>query len=696
MEITIKNCNNIDEAKISIEPQKLNIKYGINGTGKSTIARALELNAAGSDGLSSLKPFKSRGTEQGTDEVKLPVILGADSFKNICVFNEKYVETFLFKPDGLLQNSFDIFIKTSAYDQATKEIEELLIHSREAFKKNAELEEIIKCLNELSNSIGNVGAVSSVVKAISSSRKTENIPQPLKIFEPIIRNSDNNINAKWISWHQGGSAFTSYVPNICPYCTASTKGTGDIISLIDGTYTKAKDFEHYNSLSDVINKLTIYLKKEAVLRLNEILRNETEPREEKSYLIGLKTQADLLRNKLGEVKNASFTSFEDVDKVVEEISSWMISMETIPDFVSDETIRIVDGLNSSLNLIKDKASELQGKVNILKNSIRLTIQKHEKEINEFLEFAGYKYVVQISKDGVIKLRHIDFEGEIESAKAHLSFGEKNAFALVLFMYDSLSKDPDLIILDDPISSFDNNKKFAILQTLFLDKGSYRNKTVLLLTHDIEPIIDIVKTLHNKFNSPKPAAHFLSTKSGMTGETVIERNDILPFSKICSMAINEHKLDVIKLIYLRRHYEILDEKAEEYVLLSNLFKTKEIPMKGGDLGDVAMEAHEIVKASESIIKLIPSFDYNKELENLNDDELMKKLYEETTNSYEKLQLFRVIQGESKEADSQVMKFVNETYHIENEYMVQLNPQKYDLVPEYIIEECNKIIQSTQPA
>ena len=42
MEIIIKNCNNIDSGKIEISNNKLNIKFGINGTGKSTITKAIK------------------------------------------------------------------------------------------------------------------------------------------------------------------------------------------------------------------------------------------------------------------------------------------------------------------------------------------------------------------------------------------------------------------------------------------------------------------------------------------------------------------------------------------------------------------------------------------------------------------------------------------------------------------------------
>ena len=41
MKISIENCNNIDKGEIEIAPSTLNIKYASNGTGKSTIAKAI-------------------------------------------------------------------------------------------------------------------------------------------------------------------------------------------------------------------------------------------------------------------------------------------------------------------------------------------------------------------------------------------------------------------------------------------------------------------------------------------------------------------------------------------------------------------------------------------------------------------------------------------------------------------------------
>jgi hypothetical protein len=42
MEIEISNCNNIDYGLVKIEEGVLNIKYAINGTGKSTVSKSIQ------------------------------------------------------------------------------------------------------------------------------------------------------------------------------------------------------------------------------------------------------------------------------------------------------------------------------------------------------------------------------------------------------------------------------------------------------------------------------------------------------------------------------------------------------------------------------------------------------------------------------------------------------------------------------
>src|SRR3990167_8278791 len=147
----------------------------------------------------------------------------------------------------------------------------------------------------------------------------------------------------------------------------------------------------------------------------------------------------------------------------------------------------------------------------------------------------------------------------------------------------------------------------------------------MLTHDIEPVIDSVKVLHREFKD-QTNANFIGSKKGVLKEQDIKKDDILTFSQIFQSILDNENVDEIsKLVYMRRNFEILNDKG---------------------------------------------------------------------NGYQVFQIFRIINGEFTKNDdfSDVFKkFINETYHIENDFIHQLNPQKYDLIPEFIIEECDEFIE-----
>jgi hypothetical protein len=56
--------------------------------------------------------------------------------------------------------------------------------------------------------------------------------------------------------------------------------------------------------------------------------------------------------------------------------------------------------------------------------------------------------------------------------------------------------------------------------------------------------------------------------------------------------------------------------------------------------------------------------------------IKHLYHRCRNGYEKLQVFRLL--ELDQDHPVIRKFVNETYHIENEFICQLDPSRFDLI------------------
>ena len=74
--------------------------------------------------------------------------------------------------------------------------------------------------------------------------------------------------------------------------------------------------------------------------------------------------------------------------------------------------------------------------------------------------------------------------------------------------------------------------------------------------------------------------------------------------------------------------------------------------------------------------------------------MKERFQAASVGYDKLQIFRIFKeihgSPSQDQSSVFQKFVNESFHIENEYVMQLNPHKFDSIPEYITNECERVM------
>lgn len=688
--VIIENCNSIDFVNIVVKKECLNIKFGPNGLGKSTIAKAIVSHARNDGTLAELVPFKNRGKADAAQ----PTVSGIDDIGSALVFDEAYVNLFAFQQDEVVKNSFDIFIKTPEYDTAMAEIEKLFDGIKKAFADRPEIEQTTKDLKDLRdafgkpNKDGSIAKSSKVLKAFGSGNKIDNIPDALMPFEMFVKSANPS---KWIGWQIKGKEFLD-LGDTCPYCaTALPNPEQKETALAVAKEYDATDIGHLNTLKEVIERLGMYFSAGCQENLAKVTKAKTELTAlQKSFLSDLKNSIDALIQQLDGLRNISFFSLRDVDEIDKKIPLLKIDLSMIDKLDSDQTRAVTDPINAQLDKLIEQVGSLKGQINKHKAKIKKTIEENQDSINGFLKSAGYKYSVRIISEPdsyKMKLVHYDLTEFVDSASRHLSYGEKNAFALVLFMHQVISEDPDIVILDDPISSFDKNKKFAILHQLFRGKGSLRNRTTLMLTHDIEPAIDVVKSMAHKFQDPKPSATFLSCRQGEVKETPITSDDIRTFAKICKDVIAENIDDVIKAIYLRRHYEIMDSVGLEYNLLASLLHGREVPNLKAEGRD--MSAQEKTDAEISVKKLMPSFDYNTLVQQIKDDGVMKAKFFGTDVGYEKIQLFRIIKGTHQ--DDIISKFINESYHIENEYVMQLNPHKFESVPEYVVEECSRLLQ-----
>ncbi len=693
MKLTIKNCNNIDNGNFDIVEGCLNIKYAINGTGKSTISKAIDAFVAGDeDKKHSLIPFKYYGKEVS----HLPDLTGQEGFGKVAIFNEKYIEDYVYQQNELIKNSFEIFVKTPDYDKHIKEIEKLLESINATFQNHPELEELIKVFQEFVDGFGKAksgySAAGAIGKGIGKGNKIDNIPKGLEVYEPYLKDADN---VKWIKWQLEGRHYLDMAEQ-CPYCSGSIQETKATILKVSEEYD-AKAVEQLNKMLEVFKKLSPFFADDTAAKIEEIARNVAGiSTVQKNYLIEIKSQVDGFMQQLYRLKRMGFHSLKNAEKIADELQKYKIDLSYYSHLNSILSNEKVELINKTLDIVLEKAGKLQGEIAQQKKLIKTTIEMYSKEINDFLYYAGYKYMVEIvdeehTSDYHLILKHIEGSDIIQTANEHLSYGEKNAFALVLFMYNVLKDNPDLIILDDPISSFDGNKKFAIINMLFMGKHSLKNKTVLLLTHEFNTVIDVIYNMPYNF-SPAPKAAFLTTKNGVLSEKEIKKTDIKSFGEIARKNICSNMDSLNKLVYLRRLWEIQNTDGLAWQLLSNIFHKREKPEFHFSDGtpNRLMTSQEIQDASNEIrSEYIADFDYSTEYKKTQDASMLRQLYQNSGSNYEKLQIYRIMFNENS-SNSIIKKFVNEAFHIENDYLFQLNPCEYDTVPQYIIDECDKEI------
>lgn len=696
MVVEISNCNNIEHGKITIVESALNIKYAINGTGKSTIAHAVSATVQGdTNKLESMVPYAFLSDKENHK----PQVEGLDSIHTVKTFDEDYVNQYVYQKDEVIQNSFEIFVKTKDYETRMQEIQRLLDAINKTFTNHPDLDELIDAFSRFIDGCGRTrtgySAASSIGKGLGKGNKVENIPNGLEAYKPYLQHTDEAVNVKWIKWQLDGRPYLD-LANQCPYCSNSIETKRETILKIEKEYN-AKDIEHLDKMLKVFKMLFPYFDDVTKKELQEIINNISGITDgQKNYISEVRKQIETVLQQLRSLKNIGFYSLKNADKVADELKRFRIDLALFNHLQSDMMKEKVCIINAALGDVLDKAGNLQGELNKQKKLIQQTIEKNSNAINGFLQCAGYNYEVDIEEnDGqeyrmLLKPKSID--EKVGAIKEHLSYGERNAFALALFMFDALKENPDLVVLDDPISSFDGNKKFAIINMLFLSERCLRGKTVLLLTHEFNTVIDVIHTMPQNFQ-PSPHAHFLTTQKSILRELEIRKNDICSFKRISEENIKAPIDTLNKLVYLRRLLEVENEKADgtkgvAWNMLSSLFHKREYPT----MADEFMTKDEYALAIKEIQKYVPGFDYSVEYKKTKDIAKMLTLYDESSSNYEKLQIYRIIFDERKIENRVVKKFINETFHMENDYLFQLNPREYDTVPQYIIDACDEEINA----
>ena len=437
MKIYIDGYKNLNNFEMEVIENKVNVLFGMSGSGKSSIGEALQ--------KIDLDFNKTIGSEN------IPIIKVNDShvIPGVQVFSVSTVNELLLTEEA--NNIYDVIVDdNSKIKKAEKEYRDKLTSLEKAINSEKNtftyLKDIADNLGSQLNKQGELKQTAKVVhleKSITKTRDSRTL-KDIQKMEP----------GKYLWLLQG----KQYVYDCrCPYCEKrlsqsrlrklnkleayeekTLKKVADITTkypdnFSDFDYTQRKIKELVKQVKTICAACQDYT---AVSEQLMGLNNTTITKLDKHHLV--LTQ---------ELKEYFPSTYHETEKIIKQI---------------DIINRLLEGARISTKKILDK---------------RLV------KINKTLGIMSIPYTVEAAySNGRIQRYTITHRDDLTSndRRKSMSFGEKNVVALIMFVLKCKSLADDLVIIDDPASSFDDYRRNQIYGFIADELNGH---TVLLLSHD---------------------------------------------------------------------------------------------------------------------------------------------------------------------------------------------------------------------
>lgn len=702
--VKIKNCNCIREADIKIEESILNIKYGPNGTGKSTISKAILAKAQGNE--TELNKLQSYNQDD------LPCVENV-SFTKVRVFDESYVNSYLFKEKSFLENSYQVFLRSEECEQLSAQIAVLLQELQGMFQESENIKELRGFLPKYFDAVkykgGTIPKRGGVGEFLKGNGGGFEKYDELKSYKPFYDRDVISVS-KWAKWRNDG--IQQMNGDNCPFCTHNMEHEN--ISKQNETISKVFKSSALSTANAVLEFIISavekgYIKEDAVQALQSYIGNSSKEDDLLSELKQLALETEYLNIKIEKICQfrPMNVSREQLDEIELNLDDMVIEERQISKFYATEFMQqLCIDIKEKISELKKNTGRLKGLFIQYQNKMEKLIDERREDINHFFALAGFPYGFVLKGNGEGKAlsylvpANLSDENKVEQPENHLSWGEKNAFSLVMFMFEAVSDNADLIVLDDPITSFDKDKKFAVIRRMFDNqKISFKGRTVLMLTHDMQPIIDYVHgNFFGRLGLTTPVrAMYLRNEDGTVSETEITKTDLLNTVELTKkMAEDSQQEMAVRVVNLRKYVELVKAdfaSSPEYEILSNIIHGRQTPV---DKENQVLDDEIIENGYKYINKFIAGADYSQIIAQLGDGKLIALL--DSTDMYVKVIAIRLLFERHDNLLSKLRKkypatckFVNETNHVENDYIFQLNPLKFFEIPECYMVQLNDFLQ-----
>lgn len=493
---------NIDDTlwnDIKKDDNKVLIVYGSNGRGKSTIK----------DLFQKENLEKKFGCESENQSNTLYNVFGNNKF---LVFDEKFVDQFVYFNNSLQQNSMKIIMKPDYINELYNEkahandIVNMILDTTNKYLS------VIESFNSILNIKSNTGTITTAKKRFATTFIEGNLPYK---YDDLFEISDDN-HRKW--WYEGLLIYKDNKLDSCPWCKTNIDSVnGDLKEQIDSVdNTKRIDaklfsdkVEKVSNLSTIMNNTLVNEEvKNIISQLISEINVSVDQNVEEKILADMESLYSLLTN-----DNEIFDEIKAKVKILDNILE-MQDIDLINNIAKLKFFSITEEISELSNNLDYFIKYNKDIINGIKDSNKKLyeiIKSDEIDINNIIKSLGLKYYIEIETDPIVSsginenekymyLKSLNGNDVSQNIGNVLSFGEKSTLAFAIFIEQirNSTDENTIIIFDDPISSYDIFRRYTslgIIQTI----TALQYKKIVILTHESNFLTSIVSNYEHLTN-----------------------------------------------------------------------------------------------------------------------------------------------------------------------------------------------------
>ena len=630
MNIEISGYKSIEKCNLDITDNKINMIFGMSGSGKSSIASALS---------------KKNIERNRTIGKNIPLVIkvnGSDESPRIAVYDKNTIDKYIYNKD-----SDDVYTVLIDDNQEIKKGERALANRirdlQSAFQnehKNYEVCSIIK--KELGSELTKNSELRSNAKIIALEKSISKTNKK-NLVEKI-----ESISPKDFEWLKKGMSQEGFINlQTCPFCNRRIPN---------------KKYAELNQINNFEQKT-----------LNSI-------RNIQKYKSPLFDEISITRKGIGDLK-------AEVKSAIIALNNYEIIQETLSEIINynsfnwNTKIELTDSLKNYFPNIYNAAKRVFSDMEKLKfltnnahNNTKRVLARRLDRINDYLEQMSIPYKMTADyANGKIKTYKIvhRMDKNNEDRPDALSEGEKSIVSLLMFIFQYKKTLTDLIVFDDPVSYYDDFRRSQILKII---EKELDHRTILILSHDN---VFAKYALGDKYKRTDKIYYFENFNEASFKP--ITRNDIGDFNEFVYERINNSNDYYQKIINIRLLYEGM-HNSHIYKYLSGIIHNKTKEELYNDLSKIKKSEGfligKIKKEHPKINKtIIPFYD---------------EVYEVDLNKYSVLEKAFWIREHLNDGDinrNNVIDELNEFVHINGKLKVCLNPYEYSFCTKRLYEYLN---------